>query len=134
MPLILEESESNLTPADLKQFEYENNVSLPEDFVTFYLNNNGGYLLESDDSNPFLLGGFLHIKYGRVPAEKHYHDLIEGFPELRGLIPFAYDDGGNLFLISTNLKDYGQVMVWLMDEKELDIVSGSFTSFIEELT
>lgn len=133
MSIILEESQKKLSPEELAAFEQQYNVSLPEDFVQFYLNYNGGYLPESDEDNPYLLGGFLPIKYGRVPIEEHYKDLTESFPELKGLIPFAYDDGGNLFLLSSKESDFGKVYIWLMDETELDFVSNSFSSFLNEL-
>lgn len=133
MSIALEESQKKLSPEDLVIFEQQYNLHLPEDFVKFYLNYNGGYLPESDENNPYLLGGFLPIKYGRVPIEEHYKDLMEGFPELKGLLPFAYDDGGNLFLLSTRQSDFANVYIWLMDETELDFVSESFSSFLNEL-
>lgn len=107
---------------------------LPAQFKNFYLVNNGGYLPEDNSDNPFLLGGFIAIKYGRVPIEKTYERLINGFPELKEMIPFAYDDGGNCFLLSLKDNDYGKVYIWLMDEKELGFVSQSFDEFINALS
>lgn len=50
------------------------------------------------------------------------------------MLPFAYDEGGNFFLLS--LKEgnsFGEVFIFLMDEKELVTVADSFDEFIEEL-
>ncbi|MDH2913772.1 SMI1/KNR4 family protein [Kosakonia cowanii] len=76
---------------------------------------------------------FISIKYGRVLVEENYKDLIEGFPELKGLISFVYDYGGNLFLLSTRHQDFGNTYIWLMDEAELDFVADSFSSFLKGL-
>ncbi|NUL38301.1 SMI1/KNR4 family protein [Kosakonia sacchari] len=133
MPIGLEKSQQKLNPDELAVFEQQLNVSLPKDFVKFYMDYNGGYLPESDEDNPYLLGGFLPIKYGRVSIEEHYKDITESFPELKELIPFAYDDGGNLFLISSKNLDSGKIYIWLMDETELDFVSDSFSAFLNEL-
>ncbi|EAN5126954.1 SMI1/KNR4 family protein, partial [Salmonella enterica] len=53
---------------------------------------------------------------------------------LKKMVPFAYDEGGNCFLLSLRDKDYGKVYIWLMDEKELAFVSESFDEFINELS
>ncbi|KDN10139.1 hypothetical protein GAPWKB30_1247 [Gilliamella apicola] len=49
------------------------------------------------------------------------------------MIPFAYDEGGNCFLLSLKNENYGEIYIWLMDEKELVLVSESFDSFINKL-
>ncbi|MDK2355467.1 SMI1/KNR4 family protein [Enterobacter hormaechei] len=50
------------------------------------------------------------------------------------MVPFAYDDGGNSFLLSLKSDDsLGKVFVFLMDDKEVELVSGSFSEFLEEL-
>lgn len=133
MSLVLEESEKRINLDDIRNFETSNNLALPNDFISFYLINNGGYLPEEDEPNPFLLGGFFSFSHGKLPIEKRYKELLEDWPNLLGMIPFAYDDGGNLFLISTVSESYGEVKIWLTDENELDTVSASFLSYINEL-
>lgn len=97
------------------------------------MRNNSGYLPKENEPKPFLLGGFLSFSHGKLPIEKRYKELLEDWPNLLGMIPFAYDDGENLFLISTVSESYGEVKIWLIDENELDIVSASFSSFINKL-
>ena len=133
MSLVLEESEKNISLDDIINFETSNKIALPKDFIDFYLINNGGYLPEENEPNPFLLGGFFSFSHGKLPIEKRYKELLEDWPNLLGMIPFAYDDGGNLFLISTVSESYGEVNIWLIDENELDVVSASFSSFINKL-
>ncbi|EDA2188095.1 SMI1/KNR4 family protein, partial [Salmonella enterica subsp. enterica serovar Montevideo] len=71
---------------------------------------------------------------GDLPIENIYSDLIDVFSNLKKMVPFAYDEGGNCFLLSLRDKDYGKVYIWLMDEKELAFVSESFDEFINELS
>lgn len=81
-----------------------------------------------------MLGGFNPIKYGDLPIEQLYRDLLGSFAELRNMVPFAYDDGGNCFLLSLKPDDSsGKIFIFLMDEKTLEFVADSFAEFVEEL-
>lgn len=131
--MILEDQEKALVESDLIEFERIFKIPLPEDFKRFYLVNNGGFLPEGSDDNPFLLGGFTAIKYGDLPVEEVYASLINGLPELTGMIPFAYDVYGSCFLLSLREEDYGKVYIYLMDEHELAFVAECFGDFIDEL-
>ncbi|HHC4899985.1 TPA: SMI1/KNR4 family protein [Escherichia albertii] len=134
MRLTIEESEKKLTQDEFSDFEKYFGKKLPDSFKNFYLENNGGYLSENGQSSPLLFSGFISIKYGKVPIEKIYQDLIDDFLDLKDMVPFADDEGGNCFLLSLRDKDYGQIYIWLMDEKELAFVCESFDSFINELS
>lgn len=136
MPVELVESEKKLSQEDIAEFERQLGVSLPKDFVDFYYAYNGGYIPESeeDEQNPYLLNSFLTIKYGKSPIEEQYQDIIEYQPELKGLVPFAYDDFGSYFLISTKREDFGKVYIKITGETEIDLVSNSFSLFLSELT
>lgn len=134
MQLIIEESEKKLTQDDFFEFEKYFGKKFPDGFRDFYLENNGGYLPESEHPAPLLFSGFIPIKHGKVPIEKTYQDLTDDFIELKDMVPFADDEGGNCFLLSLRDKDYGKIYIWLMDEKELTFVSESFDEFINELS
>jgi len=133
MRLILEESEHALSVQELDEFEKIFSAALPAGFKEFYLRSNGGNLPENKRDNEFLLGGFTPIKYGEAPIEVVYSDLIDDIPSLKGMIPFAYDQGGNSFVLSVKGDDCGSIHIFLMDEKELAFVCGSFEEFIAEL-
>ncbi|EJX0404038.1 SMI1/KNR4 family protein [Salmonella enterica] len=133
MWLTIEEAEKKLTQDEFVEFEKHFSKKLPDGFKNFYLENNGGYLPETVHPSPLLFSGFISIKYGKVPIEKIYQDLIDDFPELNDMVPFADDEGGNCFLLSLRDKDYGRIYIWLMDEKELVFVSETFDNFIKEL-
>ncbi len=132
--MYLSDSEKNLTLDDMKKFNEFYNNKLPESFQDFYLKNNGGFPLNYEDGNIFTLGGFTPVKYGKRPIEKVYQDLVEAFDQLRDMLPFAYDYGGNAFLLSLKANNsFGKIFVFLMDEKEIEFISDSFTEFLEEL-
>ena len=127
-------SENKLTVYEINAFNTSFDNHLPASFLDFYLKNNGGYPHKNEDGNPFMLGGFNPIKYGDLPIEQLYRDLVESFGKLRNMVSFAYDDGGNSFLLSLKSDDsLGKVFVFLMDDKEVELVSGSFSEFLEEL-
>lgn len=132
--MYLSDSEKKLTSDDMKKFNEFFNNKIPESFQDFYLKNNGGYPLNYEDGNIFMLGGFTPVTYGKRPIEKVYQDLVEAFGELRDMLPFAYDYGGNAFLLSLKKDDsFGKIFVFLMDEKEIEFISDSFPEFLDEL-
>ncbi|MDH2913770.1 SMI1/KNR4 family protein [Kosakonia cowanii] len=132
--MYLSDSEKPLTSDDISKFNELFKNKLPESFKNFYLKNNGGYPLNYEDGNIFMLGGFVPITYGKLPIERLYYDLFESFVEIKDMLPFAYDYGGNSFLLSLREDDsFGEVFVFLMDEKEVVFISDSFSEFLEEL-
>lgn len=106
--------------------------SPPAAFKDFYLSNNGGDIFDSANENVFLLGGFIPITHGALPIERVYRDLVESFPELNRFLPFAYDKGGDCFLMSIADSEC-KIYLWLMDETELVFVEDSFESFLNRL-
>lgn len=83
MQLILEESERKLSPDELDEFNRAFDGKVPFSFNNFYIKFNGGYPLDNGESNFFLLGGFNPIKYGDLPIEDVYSDLIDDYPSLK---------------------------------------------------
>lgn len=134
MNLILEDSGQALSVQELIEFQNGFGVQLPLAFRQFYLAHNGGDLSDGNADNDFLLGGFTPIKYGAAPIEVVYRDLVDSLPSLEGLIPFAYDFGGNSYLLSLRNDDYGSIYLYLMDEEDLAFVCESFEEFMAELT
>lgn len=105
-------------------------------FKEIYIKNNGGYpeatVVECDECL-FSLNGFNPIKFGRLPIER----LMQGYQaqdiNLKGYVPFAYDDGGNSFMLSLNKEDVGTVYLLLQDGMEMERVCASFESFVSSL-
>ncbi|HGM4747465.1 SMI1/KNR4 family protein [Stenotrophomonas maltophilia] len=123
-----------LTRQDLCEFSDSTGLRLPREFVDFYLENNGGYPdVEPDEANPLLLNSFLPIRYGDATIEAAYQRLMSGNPALEGLVPFAYDDCGNVFLLFGKPGMPEEVFLWLPGEKELEAIFSSFAEFLHAL-
>lgn len=142
---------SNIDPCEIKNIEEKYNITLPKDYVNFIIKTDGGdpedhiiyfkyddgiessacvkYFLAFVDSSQYrnIKFGLSYLHENRVP---------------KGYFPFAYDDGGNLFCISTNSSNYGHVYFWNHEwEAEEDeeptmnnmyYICDSFTDFINE--
>lgn len=132
IPLI--DSAPQISNTDIEHLEKEIGGELPSEFKDIYLNINGGNIDDSEESNSLLLSGFVPIKYGQVPIEQAYKELVEDFPALKGKVPFAFDEGGNYFLLSTFGHDQGEIGLWIMDTEEYHIVSDSFSDFLARLS
>ncbi len=132
--MILEQSEHPLTPADLDELEKLYNWKFPESFRQLYLQYNGGYLPEEwAEQQGIIFGGFNAIRYDKVPAEQIYLDLIESFPQLIDLFPFAYDGFGHSFVLSLRTEDYGKVSLFAMDGEDFYEIADTFDEFLDLL-
>ncbi|WP_426220748.1 SMI1/KNR4 family protein [Pseudomonas sp. DWRC2-2] len=134
MPITLQNCEAPISTLELDEFTKTIGSTPSEYFRNFYLTNNGGTFDDSiTESNAFLLNSFLSIKNAEVTIEDTYKQLIKGEPELKNLVPFAYDDCGNIFVLSARNKDFGLVYLWLSDERDLVFLSSSFEEFLAQL-
>ncbi|MBD8576536.1 SMI1/KNR4 family protein [Pseudomonas syringae] len=132
LPYLIE-SAASLSKADIHSFEQRLEGRLPEAFRDFYLAINGGYIDDALNGNDLLLAGFVPIKYGRVPMEQAYSELVEDVPALVGKIPFAFDEGGNYFLLSLGDADHGTIGLWIMDTGQYHEVAHDFPAFLDRL-
>ncbi|WP_449432092.1 SMI1/KNR4 family protein [Pseudomonas putida] len=135
MPIILNNCETPISQEEFDEFTQTIGTTPTREFMEFYLSNNGGTIEETiNESNPFLLNSFLSIKYGEATIEDTYEQLTETNDFNPNLVPFAYDDCGNLFVLSTYKDSFGEVHLWLQQENELILVSKTFMGFLQELT
>ncbi len=126
--------EAQLTREDFCDLSKSTGLLLPSEFVDFYLENNGGYPdVDPGGVNPLLLNCFLSIRYGDVTIGAAYQALVRSNPALDGCIPFAYDDSGNIFLLSAKADETGVIYLWFPGEGELETIFGSFTEFLRAL-
>lgn len=126
--------QQQLALEDLSYFSESTGLRLSDEFVDFYLQNNGGYPdVEPDEANPLPLNSFLSIRYGNGTIDAAYQSLVRGNPALEGLVPFAYDDCGNVFLLSGKLDLPGEVLLWLPGEGALETIFSSFAEFLHAL-
>lgn len=74
------------------------------------------------------------IKYGSLPIERVIDDYRKSGIVFENKIPFAYDNGGNIYLIALKETDYGKIYIaeveFLNDENHEHFVSSSFSNFL----
>ncbi|UFH51371.1 SMI1/KNR4 family protein [Pseudomonas sp. KNUC1026] len=132
--LVLKESEAEISLGDFQEIEKIVKGNLPSIFKRLYIKNNGGFpevtRLEVDDFI-YSINGFHSVRYGRLPIDKLILDFYQAWPELKGFVPFAYDDGGNEFMLCLNEDGYENVFLWLADERRLEKVCCSFEAFCQ---
>jgi SMI1 / KNR4 family. len=134
--LDLEESESSIDMGDFSQIELLAGGKLPPLFKRIYLKNNGGFPEATEvegDEYVFSINGFNPIKFGKLPIEKLMQEYTDQDGDLEGYVPFAYDDGGNSFMLSLKKEDDGVVYLWVQGEMRLEKVCSSFDDFINSL-
>lgn len=130
------QTEQKLTLADMDDFERKIGLKLPQDFKEHYLKFNGGYPsfeYVKGLRNIFTINGFDSIKYGALPIEKLIDDFRESGVDFNNKIPFANDNGDNIFLISLDDSDYGKIYIIeaeFLEYKNYILVSESFTDFL----
>ncbi|GIM50344.1 SMI1/KNR4 family protein [Capnocytophaga stomatis] len=130
------QTEQKLTSADMDDFERKIGLKLPQDFKEHYLKFNGGYPsfeYVKGLRNIFTINGFDSIKYGALPIEKLIDDFRESGVDFNNKIPFANDNGDNIFLISLDDSDYGKIYIIeaeFLEDKNYILVSESFTDFL----
>ena len=145
--MIFLETSQPLTRADISEVEKELGIAFPNDLVMHYLNYNGGYpegdTYQWKSGEVTTINTFYSLKYdgfGRI--ETTYKNLVldENYLPI-GIVPFATDDGGNFFCISTRGKDFGNVYYsnndhYDIEDKEsaLSLLENNFTNFIDKLS
>lgn len=140
------EVSKELTETELKEVENQLNISFTNDFKEHYLKNNGGYPVKRfflwDDGAKTRINHFFSIKYkGFSQLEDAYDDLLITEQILpMGFLPFASDDGGDLFCVSTLPGSYNEVFFCDMHHYDEEVtknyitpIAKSFKDFIENL-
>ena len=141
------ETSQKLNRSDIAEVEKELNVNFPHDFIVHYLNYNGGYP-QSDtyqwtSGERTTINTFFSLKYdGFDKIETVYENLVlvEKYLPI-GIVPFATDDGGNLFCISVREKDFGNIYYFNNDhynmrdkESALILLENTLENFIGKLS
>lgn len=142
MIIMFKRSKEKLEMEDIIDFENNFNIKLPEDLKKILLKYNGGVLEGNTMEDKFIfINGIkstysfsilYSIKYGTNTMEEAidiYQITEEHIP--REYLPFAEDQGGNPYTISTNEDDYGKIYIWFMDvgEPERVFVANSLEEF-----
>lgn len=104
-----------LTEDDLKQFETMFNVCMPEKIKNHYLKFNGGYpektvFFSKESNEKYIVNYFFSIGVNEgMTIEKTYPLLRDRRIFPMWLVPFADEDGGNLFAYSLRKGEEGAI-------------------------
>ncbi|WP_304290675.1 SMI1/KNR4 family protein [Capnocytophaga leadbetteri] len=139
--LELNKTMPDITLSDISSFEKGIHYNLPNDFICFYLKQNGGYptfnniYVEEIDSvvKVKIFYSFLYRNFSGWTIESLYTFFVEEKSFLPShFFPFASDMGDNLFCV--NLKTQEVILVLLdigeFDEEEVIHISSSFDEFL----
>lgn len=137
-PKIEQIFDEKVTINDIKEFEKEFNLSLPESYKTFLLENNGG------NAEP----DFYYLSDEKCVGISSFYTLEEIKSDLTdfslkftsNIVPIAIDGGGNIICISASGEDKGKLYLWwaenCADEDEeatydnLSLIADNFDEFI----
>ena len=135
---------SSVRPApserDFDEFEVRFGVHLPIIYRAFLKCANGGYpavdTFESNDGEQWAVNNFFLIGPETDSTEALAWNYINRRPEtLVAFLPIARDGFGNIFLLSLDSEQTGEVWIWIRDQAEggLQKLSDRFEEFIDRL-
>lgn len=116
-----------LSIEELKDFELENDINLPEGYKNFLLEFNGGVPDPSGSPQPKTVVSYIFgMHNGEYHASLYKHiDLFKARIPC-GTFPIASDAFGNLFLMTVHPESYGQIYFW-DHEGEPEVQDGHYT-------
>ncbi len=110
-------------------------VTVPGDFVAFYVEHNGGSFVEcvlpESPIGPVVVAQFLAIDSQDTYSLERAFTYLKGEGETQ-LLPFAEDPAGSLFAVGT-APDDGAVYFWDHETRASTKVSTSFAEFVNGL-
>ena len=126
--ITFQDTEQSLTIDDVRQFEIDTNIVLPENYKVLILKYNGGYTEDSD-----YIDVLMSIKYGKqtVTSVINIHQNIEkNIPD--GYFPFATDWSDNPITICLKEgSDYGKIFKFYFDtDDEPKILANSLEDLL----
>ena len=119
----LSNSGDHLSMDDIREFEAEQDIELPDLYIKFLIENNGGrpekkYFTISDEQGDSILSRFYSIGDTKNSLSK-YLDIFEGrIPE--DFIPIANDPSGNILCLGIRNEYCENIFFWDHEEENDD--------------
>jgi hypothetical protein len=113
-------------------------LTLPREFIEFYVKNNGGYPpFDAIEGEEYVYAIDYFIPIGTI--DRLIRDNVGQGVDIQGKIPFAADPADNVFVLSLAPEDYGSVYLFGHENDPGEgsssaFICGSFTDFITGLT
>lgn len=126
-----------INQVQLAKFIQKLSFKLPDDYVTFLKEFNGGYpdnnVVEIDfyESLSFIITSFFGIGTKECIDDILWNMEIfhERLPE--GYLPIAHVEGGDVVCINLNLEAWGHIYLWLHEEEFVYKIANSFSDFMK---
>jgi SMI1 / KNR4 family (SUKH-1) len=124
----------------INNWAYKYGINMPEDFREYMLKKNGGYPKKSLYFNCswnveefFLLEKNAESTHSSISnwLDINQSETDKLFP--KDFIPFARDGGGEIYCVSTNYLNYGNIYFCRLDGERPEMIANSFFEFIEGL-
>lgn len=144
--IIFEKTGKQITMDNIRNLEKQIGYELPTDFISFYLEHNGGvpvqYIYWKDD-DVYVVEFFLPIDdelYKSCSVNITYDWLCkDGSIIPSDYLPIAEESGGDIYLMKLGDKNKSEIYYWSHEYNEpeemiLEPISEDFASFIEYLT
>lgn len=116
----------------LSEVETELRFAFPDEFIKFYLAQNGGRPLEHlfrTENSVLIVSYFFPVAdlASENRFEKVFRDLkVSGGIIPAFLVPFACDPGGDFFCFSSRNEDFGAIWLFQLDYSDLPARAGKF--------
>ncbi|HEX9980460.1 MAG TPA: SMI1/KNR4 family protein [Flavobacterium sp.] len=128
-------SKQKLTREELRGFEQQLNMKLPDSYTKLIQEYNGGAPEKDYFKGKWVI--FNSIKYGKNPIEKTIETMKRIIPN--NFFPFAHDPGGWLFCIDLKQgEEYGKIYFYRLDqeteEEAIELLAESFEEFMDGLS
>lgn len=154
MDLRLTDTGPRLTSKDIKRFEKQRGVTLPDDYRAFLLKSNGGYpdvdvafsFREGGRPSDSVLSQFYPLDKGSEDSnlDEVYEMFVEAGRMPPNLVPIGDDAFGNQICLSVAGKDAGAVYFWDHERepdparkpvvfRNLSLIADSFSDFLASL-
>lgn len=121
----------------LDKFNNKLSIKLPEDYVIFLKEYNGGQpednivKLDFDKSSSFIITTFFGIETEEDIDDIQWHMKILEDRIPKGYIPIAGTEGGDIICMNLNSEGWGYIYLWVHEEESIIRFAHSFNEFIE---
>jgi len=133
-----EGSENALSYEEIEALGAGWGVTLPREFIEFYVKNNGGYPpFDSIEGDEYVYAIDYFIPLATI--DRLIRDNVGEGVDIKGRIPFAADPADNVFVLSLAPEDNGTVYLFGHENdpeegSSFEFICRSFTDFITGLT
>lgn len=121
-----------VTDAAIGRVERGLGVVLPDRLRAFYLSHNGGWP-KTDETHPLGVHGYIPIGDTETSMLRTALTLTEADDRLAGLIPFAYDAGGDIFLTPGGRPTGTRPVLWPAQENHAVTLDHSLNDLLPPL-